>query len=129
VILNFLSSINFKILLQVYIKNNLIFSIIYNIVNEFGDKVDNKFMIKVDDKIDNKMGDNIKHKKEDDSVDKVVFVLENNAGGLTITDIVDKINLSRSVVRIALANLEGGDRVSIRKVGMAKVYLINGGIE
>jgi len=86
-------------------------------------------MIKVDDKIDNKMGDNIKHKKEDDSVDKVVFVLENNAGGLTITDIVDKINLSRSVVRIALANLEGGDRVSIRKVGMAKVYLINGGIE
>lgn len=62
----------------------------------------------------NKIGD--KH------LNKIVSVLKNNSDGLTITDIVDKTNLSRSAVRTALANLEGRYSVSIKKIGMAKVY-------
>ena len=58
----------------------------------------------------------------DKALDKIVFILKNASGGLTITEIVDKTNLSRSVVRIALAQLDGGDKVSIKKIGMAKVY-------
>lgn len=60
-------------------------------------------------------------------IDKVVNVLGNNDSGLTITEIVNLSSLSRSSVRTALANLEGGKRVSLRKVGMAKVYSLLGG--
>ena len=58
----------------------------------------------------------------DKHLNKIVSVLKNNSEGLTITDIVDKTNLGRSIVRTALANLEGGNKVSIKKIGMAKVY-------
>jgi predicted transcriptional regulator len=54
-------------------------------------------------------------------VDKVVFVLKGK-NGLTITDIVNLSNLSRSSVRTSLAKLEGGKKVDIRQIGMAKVY-------
>jgi DNA-binding Lrp family transcriptional regulator len=64
----------------------------------------------------NKIGDNI--------LNKIVSILRNNSRGLTITEIVNKTNLSRSTVRTALANLEGGNRVSIKKIGMAKVYTL-----
>ena len=57
-------------------------------------------------------------------LNKIVSILKSkiNSGGLTITDIVNKTNLSRSAVRTALANLDGGNKVSIKKIGMAKVY-------
>lgn len=58
----------------------------------------------------------------DKHLNKIVSILKNNSGGLTITDIVDKTNLTRSAVRTALANLDGGNKVSIKKIGMAKVY-------
>ena len=82
----------------------------------------------IDDVVDtvDKMGDKVKHKKRSNVVDKVVSVLK-NSDGLTITEIVKKTKLNRSSVRTALAKLDGGDRVSVRKIGMAKVYLINGG--
>lgn len=60
----------------------------------------------------------------DKHLNKIVSVLKNNPEGLTITEIVNKTNLSRSTVRTALANLEGGNRVSIKKIGMAKVYTL-----
>ncbi len=65
----------------------------------------------------NKIGDN--------DLDKITYILKNNSEGLTITDIVDKTNLSRSAIRTALSKLEGGNRVSIKKIGMAKVYTLN----
>ncbi len=74
----------------------------------------------------NKMGDKIKHKKRDNVVDKVDSVLK-KSGGLTITDIVKKTKLNRSAVRTALAKLDGAEKVIVRKIGMAKVYSINGG--
>lgn len=47
-------------------------------------------------------------------------------GSLTITEIVRRSKLPRSVVRIMLARLEGGGNVSYRKVGMAKIYRVVG---
>jgi len=44
---------------------------------------------------------------------------------MTITELVKNSELSRSAVRIALAKLEGAERVSIRNIGMAKLYLLN----
>ena len=60
----------------------------------------------------------------DKILDKIVSILKNNSGGLTITDIVEKADLNKSSVRTALAKLEGANKVSIRKIGMAKVYSI-----
>ena len=62
-----------------------------------------------------KIGDNI-------VIMRVVHSLRSNSQGFTITDIVSKTKLSRSAVRTALAKLEGGNKVSIKKIGMAKVY-------
>lgn len=70
------------------------------------------------------MGDNVVHKKRDDAVDKVDSTL-NNSNHLTITEIVDKTKISRSAIRTALAKLDGAGRVSVRKIGMAKVYSLN----
>ncbi len=72
------------------------------------------------------MGDKIKHKNRSNVVDKVHSILK-SFDGLTITDIVKKTKLNRSAVRTALAKLDGAERVKIKKIGMAKVYLINGG--
>ncbi len=83
----------------------VVYSVVYNVID--------------------KMGDKIKHKKRDDVVNKVYSALK-NSDGLTITELVKKTKLNRSSVRTALAKLDGADKVSVRKVGMAKVYLING---
>ena len=61
------------------------------------------------------MGDNIVN-----DIDEILK--ENDDGGLTITELVKISKLSRSAVRTALAKLEGAGKVSIRKIGMAKVY-------
>ena len=54
--------------------------------------------------------------------EKIKFVLKQNPFGMTITSIVEKSAFSRSTVRTILAKLEGGDKVNIRKIGMAKLY-------
>jgi DNA-binding IclR family transcriptional regulator len=55
---------------------------------------------------------------------KIIILLRKNPSGLTITEIVNKTKLSRSGVRSSLARLEGGKKVSFRKIGMAKVYIL-----
>ena len=65
-------------------------------------------------------------KKEDVVENKIIKTLVKNSGkGLTITELVDASKISRSAVRIALAKLEGANKVSIRKIGIAKVYSLN----
>ena len=49
-------------------------------------------------------------------------VLGKKGDGMTITEIVDISGLFRATVRIALARLEGAQKVTIREVGMAKIY-------
>jgi len=58
--------------------------------------------------------------------DKIIRILRNNLPkGFTITELVALSDISRSRVRTMLAMLEGAERVSVRKVGMAKVYSLN----
>jgi len=59
------------------------------------------------------MGDNLMNK---------IGVVLKNSKGLTITELVKKTGFKRSAVRIVLAKFEGADKVTIRKVGMAKIY-------
>ena len=57
---------------------------------------------------------------------KIIETLIKNSGkGLTITELVNASKISRSAVRIALAKLEGAKKVSIREIGIAKVYSLN----
>ncbi len=62
----------------------------------------------------------------DDNINKIVSILRKKKN-LTITEIVNMTGLSRSFVRTSLAKLEGGKKVNVRKVGMAKVYSLRGG--
>jgi len=58
--------------------------------------------------------------------DKLIRILKKNSErGLTITELVNKSELSRSAVRTVLAKLEGAKKVSVRKAGMAKIYFLN----
>lgn len=52
-------------------------------------------------------------------------LMHDNKLGSSITDIVKLTKLSRSAVRTNLARLEGAGKVSSRKIGMAKVYILN----
>ena len=55
---------------------------------------------------------------------KVIQVLKKNSNGLTIGELVEKSKIVRSKVRIILAKLEGAEKVSVRKAGMAKIYTL-----
>ena len=57
----------------------------------------------------------------------IVGFLKKNSTGLTITELVSMSSLSRSTVRVVLARLEGGKKISFREIGMAKVYVLGGG--
>ena len=81
-------------------------------------------MNKIGDNDMNKIGDNDMNKIGDKVLEKIVFILKNNSEGLTITNIVNKTHLNRSEVRIVLARLEGAEKVSIKKIGIAKVYTL-----
>jgi predicted transcriptional regulator len=61
-------------------------------------------------------------KKRDKVIDKVVSILKANSSGLTITELVKLTKLNRSAVRTALAILDGAEKVSVKRIGMAKVY-------
>jgi len=59
----------------------------------------------------------------DKNTNKIIRILKERAiKGLTITELVKVSKLSRHLVLKSLAKLEGGDKVSIRKAGMAKIY-------
>ncbi len=59
--------------------------------------------------------------KMDENAKRIIGILKKNSG-LTITELVKISKLSRHKVITALAKLEGADKVSIREVGMAKIY-------
>lgn len=59
----------------------------------------------------------------DKNIKKIIGILKKRpVNGLTITELVKNSKLSRHRVLVALAKLEGANRVFIRKAGMAKIY-------
>jgi predicted transcriptional regulator len=54
--------------------------------------------------------------------DKVIKELKEREEGYTISELATKLGVSRQTVSNAFAYLEGAGNVSIRKVGMAKIY-------
>lgn len=49
-------------------------------------------------------------------------LLSRKPEGISITEIVSLSGLTRSAVRTILAQLEGANQVSVRNIGMAKLY-------
>ena len=56
---------------------------------------------------------------------QIINTLKKEKFGLSITDLVKKTTLSRSEIRTALSFLLGSNKIIERRVGMAKLYLIN----
>jgi len=64
-------------------------------------------------------------KMYDKNMRKVIEILEKDSiNGLTITELVKTSKLSRHIILKTLALLEGADKVSVRKAGMAKIYFL-----
>jgi hypothetical protein len=55
---------------------------------------------------------------------EVILKYLNDNENITLTDITDKIKLSRGQIRVAIAFLLGAEKISEFKIGMAKVYNI-----
>ena len=53
---------------------------------------------------------------------KISDILINNPNGLTINDITFLAKTTRHTVSIALAELKGERKISIRQIGMAKLH-------
>lgn len=78
----------------------------------------------------NSLVDDIVVKMVDNVVNNIVEILKKNVDeGLNISELVLVSKLSRCAVRTELAKLEGAGRVTIRKIGMAKVYILSGGLD
>jgi len=58
--------------------------------------------------------------------DKIVKELKSNPEGFTISELASKLNTTRNTVAITFAYLEGAEKISIRKVGMAKIHYWKG---
>ena len=52
----------------------------------------------------------------------VIKELKEHPEGFTISELASKLKISRNTIAITFAYLEGAGKVSIRKVGMAKIY-------
>ncbi|MFA5992188.1 MAG: HTH domain-containing protein [Candidatus Pacearchaeota archaeon] len=59
--------------------------------------------------------------------DKVIKCLKENPEGFTISELAKKLKLSRQTISNCFSFLEGAKKVKIRQVGMAKIYLWDGG--
>jgi len=55
---------------------------------------------------------------------EILNILGNNSKGLSITELVDISGYSRSLMRTALAMLEGAGEISFRQAGMTKLYYL-----
>ena len=53
---------------------------------------------------------------------RIIAELQKNKAGYTISELSKKLNLSRQTIANCFAFLEGGEKVNIRKAGMAKIY-------
>ena len=54
--------------------------------------------------------------------EKIINLLKENSSGLTIAEISKLLKVARNTASVHLAKLEGAKQITIRKVGMAKIY-------
>lgn len=54
--------------------------------------------------------------------EKIINLLKDNSSGLTIAEISKLLKVTRNTASVHLAKLEGAKQITIRKVGMAKIY-------
>lgn len=64
-------------------------------------------------------------KMSGENVKDLIRILKKESQGLTITELAKASKFSRHIVLKSLAQLEGADKVSVRKAGMAKIYSLN----
>ena len=55
---------------------------------------------------------------------KVINILKENLEGVTIQELSDTLNLTRSTISIVLARLDGEGKLRIRDVGRAKLHYL-----
>jgi len=53
---------------------------------------------------------------------KVVNALIGSKEGITLTEITKETKLARQTISVVLANLEGANKVRIKRVGQANLY-------
>jgi hypothetical protein len=58
--------------------------------------------------------------------ERIIDELRRKKDGYTISELALKLRTTRNTVAIAFAFLEGAEKVSVRKVGMAKIYYWRG---
>ena len=54
--------------------------------------------------------------------DIIIKELKHSQNGFTISELASKLKTSRNTIAIVFAYLEGADKISIRKAGMAKIH-------
>ena len=54
--------------------------------------------------------------------EKIINLLRKNSSGFTIAEISKLLKVTRNTASVHLAKLEGAKQITIRKVGMAKIY-------
>jgi len=54
--------------------------------------------------------------------EKIINLLKKNNLGLSIAEISKLLKVTRNTASVHLAKLEGAKQITIRKVGMAKIY-------
>ncbi|MFC1800700.1 HTH domain-containing protein [Nanoarchaeota archaeon] len=54
--------------------------------------------------------------------DSIIELLKQNSEGMTISDISQECNISRQTVSLVLAELQGGNKIRIRRVAAAKLH-------
>ena len=57
--------------------------------------------------------------------EKIILELRKNSSGYTISELSEKLKLSRQTIANCFAYLEGAGKVNVRKAGMAKIYYWN----
>lgn len=58
----------------------------------------------------------------DKNRERIIKELKKDSKGFTVSELAKKLNLSRQTIANCFAYLEGANKVTIRQVGMAKIY-------
>lgn len=61
-----------------------------------------------------------------DNMNRVIQVLKKEPLGCTISELSEKLNVTRNTVALSLAELKGAQKIEIRQVGMAKLHIWRG---